>query len=155
MTTRGAVDDFLAQRMIAVVGVSRGGKKFGSVAYRDLKAKGYRVFSVNPHAENIDGERGYPNLSAWREPVDGVVIVVPPAQAEPVVREAATLGNRRVWMQPAAESDAARPGRPIRFCQEQAMSVVYKHCVLRFARPVTSYHRLHRWVRKWSGKLLR
>jgi len=56
------VDDFLAQKTMAVVGVSRGGKKFGNAILKDLKQKGYRVFPVNPHAASIDGERCYPDL---------------------------------------------------------------------------------------------
>jgi predicted CoA-binding protein len=41
MTSRAAVDDFVAQRTLAVVGVSRSGKKFGNTIYRELKTRGY------------------------------------------------------------------------------------------------------------------
>jgi hypothetical protein len=150
MTTKATVDDFLAQPALAVVGVSREGKKFGNLAYRDLKAKGYRLFPINPHAEVIEGDRCYPNLSALPEPVGGVLIVVPPAEAEHVVREAAKAGIRRMWMQQGAESEAA-----IRFCEENGMSVVHGECILMFAQPVVSVHRFHRWVWGVLGKLPR
>jgi hypothetical protein len=150
MTTKATVDDFLAQQTLAVVGVSRGGKKFGNLAYRDLKTNGYRLFPIHPHAEVIEGDRCYPNLSALPEPVGGVLIVVPPAETEQVVREAAKAGIRRVWMQQGAESEAA-----IRFCEENGMSVVHGECVLMFAQPVVSVHRFHRWIWGLLGKLPR
>jgi hypothetical protein len=150
MTIKAVVDDFLAQRKLAVVGVSRTGKKFGNIAFKALKAKGYRLFPINPHAESVEGEHCYPNLSELPEPVGGVLIVVPPTETEQVVREAAAAGIRRVWMQQGAESEAA-----IRFCEENGMSVVHGECVLMFAQPVDSVHRLHRWIWRLLGKLPR
>jgi predicted CoA-binding protein len=150
MTTKAAVNDFLSQRSLAVVGVSRGGKKFGNTAYKELKAKGYRLFPVHPNAESIEGDRCYPNLRALPEPVGGVLIVVPPAQTEQVVREVAAADIRRIWMQQGAESEAA-----IRFCEENGVSAVHGECVLMFAEPAAFYHRMHRWLWGLLGKLPR
>lgn len=148
MTTKIAVDDFVAQRKLAIIGVSRGGKKFGNMAFKTLKDNGYRVFPINPHAESIAGERCYPDLKSLPEPVQGVLVVVPPNETEQVVREAAAAGIRRVWMQQGAESAAA-----IRFCEENGISVVHGECILMFAQPVVSIHRFHRWMWKVMGKL--
>ena len=150
MSTQAAVDDFLAQRSLAVVGVSRGGKKFGNMAYRELKAKGYQLFPVHPEAEVLEGDRCYPSLSALPEQADGVLAVVPPAETERVVRDAAAAGIPRVWMQQGAESESA-----IRFCEEHGISVVAGECILMFARPLRFYHKPHRWVWKLLGKLPR
>jgi len=148
MTTKAMVDDFLAQRTLAVVGVSRKAEKFGNLVYRELKAKGYRVFPVNPHAEDVAGERCYPSLSALPEPVGGVVIVVPPAETERVVQDAAAAQIRRVWMQQGAESGAA-----LRFCEDNGMSVVSGECIMMFASPIGFGHGMHRWVWGLLGKL--
>jgi predicted CoA-binding protein len=142
------VDDFLDQQALAVVGVSRDGKKFGNTAYRELRAKGYRVTPVNPHADVIEGDFCYPSLSALPDPVDGVLIVVPPGETEKVVREAAEAGITRVWMQQGAESVAA-----VRFCEEQGINAVHGECILMFAEPDAFHHRLHRWVWGLMGKL--
>ncbi len=148
MTNKATVNDFLAQKTLAVVGVSRNGQKFGNTAYKELKAKGYRLFPIHPQADTIEGERCYPSLSALTEPVGGVLIVVPPAQTEQVVRDAAAAGIRRVWMQQGAESEAA-----VRFCQENNISAVHGECILMFAEPTAWYHRMHRWIWGWTGKL--
>jgi predicted CoA-binding protein len=148
MTTKAAVKDFLDQRTLAVVGVSRKGRKFGNAAYNELKAKGYQVYPVHPHADTLEGDRCYPSLSALPEPVGGVLIVVPPHETEKVVRDAAEAGVRRVWMQQGAQSQAA-----IQFCEEQEISVIHGECILMFAEPAAFHHRLHRWVWGLLGKL--
>ena len=150
MTSKAAVADFVSQRKLAVVGVSRKKMKFGNLAFRELKRKGYKLFPVHPHAEQLEGERCYASLAALPEPVDGVLVIVPPAQAEQVVREAAAAGIRRVWLQQGAGSPAA-----IRFCEENGISVVHGECILMFAEPAAWYHRAHRWVWGLLGKLPR
>lgn len=145
---RSTIEDFLAQRTLAVVGVSRQGRKFGNVAYRELRAKGYRLLPVHPVAGQVEGDRCYPSLEALREPVGGVLIVLPPLQTEQVVREAARAGIRRVWMQQGAESAAA-----IQFCAENGLQEVHGQCVLMFAEPLRFYHRPHRWIWRLLGKL--
>jgi hypothetical protein len=148
MTKRAAIEDFVAQKKLAVVGVSHTGKKFGNLAFRELKAKGYRVFPINPNAEKIEDERCYPTVASLPEPVGGVLIVVPPVETERVVREAAAAGIERIWMQQGSES-----GTAIRYCQENGMAVIHGECILMYAQPVLSVHRLHRWVWRLFGKL--
>ena len=148
MTSKAAVDDFVGQRRLAIVGVSRRGKKFGNFAFRELRSKGYKIFPVHPQAETIEGERCYASLGALPQPVDGVLIVVPPAQTEQVVRDAAAAGIRRVWMQQGAGSLAA-----IKFCQESGIREVHGECILMFTEPLAWWHRAHRWVWKLLGKL--
>jgi hypothetical protein len=148
MTSKAAVADFVGQRKLAVVGVSRQGKKFGNFAFRELRSKGYELFPVHPQAETIEGERCYPSLRALPEPVDALLIVVPPAQTEQVVRDAATAGIRRVWMQQGAESPAA-----IKFCQENGIREVHGECILMFSEPLAWWHRAHRWAWRLLGKL--
>ena len=150
MVSKAAVDDFVAQRTLAVVGVSRTGKKFGNTIYRELKAKGYRLFAVHPSAAQVEGDRAYPSLKDLPEAVGGVIICVPPAQAEQVVQDAAAAGVHRVWLQQGAESEAA-----VRFCQEHGLDVVAGECIMMSAAPVGFPHSIHRWVWKLFGKLPR
>jgi len=146
VTTRNDVDDFLACERIAVVGVSRSGRKFGNTAYRELKAKGYHVVPVHPQASHIEGDRAVSSLAALDEPVDGVLIVVPPDETERVVREAEAAGINRIWMQQGSQSDAA-----IEYCRERGMRVVSNECILMFATPTGFVHRVHRWVAQVVG----
>jgi uncharacterized protein len=145
---RETIDRFLAQRKLALVGMSRGGRKFGNTIFRELKAKGYTVFPVHPDAAEIGGERCWPGLADLPEPVGGVVVVVPPLQTERVVADAARAGVPRVWMQQGSESDAA-----VRACEAAGIEVVRGECILMFSEPAGAVHRLHRWLWRLLGKL--
>lgn len=148
MTSKATVNDFLAQKTLAVVGVSRDPKAFANGAYKELKEKGYRLLPVNPHMEAFDGDKCFPSLAALPEAPGGALIMVAPAQAEGVVRDAAAAGIKRVWMQPGAESPEA-----IAFCEARGIAVVHGECIMMFAPPVKSVHRLHRGVMGLFGQL--
>jgi uncharacterized protein len=145
MTSKAAVQDFVSQKTLAIVGVSRSGNKFGNAAYRELKAKGYKVYPIHPQAETLEGERAYKDFKALPEKVDGVVVVVPPAQTEQVVREAAAAGIKRVWMQQGAESAAA-----IQFCKENGVAEVHGECIMMYGVG-TGLHGFHGKVWKFLG----
>jgi hypothetical protein len=148
MVTKAMIDDFISQPSLAIVGVSRKGNKFGNNAFKELKAKGYKLYLVHPSAEIIEGQQSYPNFKALPQAVGGVLVVVPPVQAEKVVREAHEAGIKRVWLQQGAESQAA-----IQYGEQNGMSVVYGKCILMFAQPMRFFHKPHRWVMGVLGKL--
>jgi predicted CoA-binding protein len=56
MTSKKIVDEFLLQKKIAVVGVSRKKTKLGNAIYKELKLKGYQVFPINPHINTFERE---------------------------------------------------------------------------------------------------
>jgi predicted CoA-binding protein len=148
MTTKHDIDDFLAQKTLAIVGVSRSGKKFGNTILKDLTRLGYRLLPIHPDASEVDGVPAFRSFADLPEAVGGVIVVVPPARAEQVVKDAAARGIRRVWLQQGAASPEA-----IRFCEEQGTSVVHGHCVLMFTTPTTSWiHGAHRWVWELMGR---
>jgi len=73
-----AVQEFIKSKRLALVGASSpDGKKFGNLAYKDLKERGYEVYLVHPEAKEIDGGQCYPNLITLKGQVDGVLISVP------------------------------------------------------------------------------
>jgi predicted CoA-binding protein len=148
MTTKHAVNNFLKNKSIAVVGVSRDKKKFGYAVYKGLKDKGYNVVAVNPNINEVDSEKCYPTLSSISEKVDGVLLVVPPQQSEKVVKEAREKGIESVWFQSGSSSKEA-----VKFCVENDMSVVKDECILMFTEPVESIHKFHRWILKIIGKM--
>ena len=148
MTSKAAVEGFLAQRTIALVGASRDPKAFSSGAYKELTEKGYRLILVNPKADTVMGQPCYPSLRDLPESVGAALIMVAPAQAEAVVRDAAAAGIKHVWMQQGAESAAA-----VKFCQENGISEVHGECILMFAQPQKFYHKPHRWLWGMLGKL--
>src|SRR3972149_5092783 len=102
MNTQEDVRCFLAEKTLAIAGISRDEKSFSRSAYRNLRRKGYRILPVNPNAREIEGEKCYPNLGALPEKVGGVILFTQPAETEKVIREAADLGIKRIWIQQGA-----------------------------------------------------
>jgi hypothetical protein len=148
MTSKTTIDNFLAQKKLAVVGVSRSRNKFGNIIFRMLKERGYQVYPINPKAETIEGVQCYPSLEKLPELIDGIVINVPPGQTLDVLKSAQKLNLRRIWLQQGSESNEV-----ISFCQLNQFDFISGHCILMFAEPVGFGHRFHRWLWKVLGKL--
>jgi hypothetical protein len=140
-----ASDDFVAQKTLAVVGVSRT-RGFGNTLLRHLRRRGYRVFPVNSQTDTVEGERCYRRLDDLPEPVTGVVAVVPPAETKNVVADCARLGIKHLWMQQGAESDEA-----VALCREKGIAVVSGQCLLMHT-DAGFPHSIHRWLWKKLGK---
>jgi predicted CoA-binding protein len=96
---KDAASDFLANKRVAVTGVSRDPKGHGSnVVYQRLRSRGYEVFAVNPNAEEVEGDRCYHDLRSIPGGVDAVVIATAPERADGTMRECVELGIKHVWM---------------------------------------------------------
>jgi uncharacterized protein len=89
----------------AVVGASSDPDKYGNRIYRNLKGKGYRVFAINPRADDVDGDQAWSQLSDLPETPTVAVLVVPAPRGIGVLEQAAEAGIRNVWVQPGAFSD--------------------------------------------------
>ncbi len=126
MVDKERLDEFIRGQRWAVVGASEDRSKFGNITLRELQQRGKQVYPVNPKATEVEGEACYPSLSALPEPVDRVLVVVPPKQGENVVKEADAAGIRYVWFQPGAESDAA-----LAYCEAHGIEAIAGHCILR------------------------
>ena len=141
------INRFLNLKNIAVVGVSRSGKGFGSSIYNHLKQQGYSVYAVNRKGGFSGNIKLYNSLFDIGQNIEGIVTVVPPPETESTVQGAHDLGIKNVWMQLGSESKNA-----IDFCEANDINLIYKECILMFAEPVNSIHRFHRWINKISGK---
>lgn len=140
---REEVADFLNASAIAVVGVSSKKTKFGSVAYRALKSKNYRVFAVNPNLESIDGDICYRSLADLPGDVEAALVTVKPASADGLVEQARKAGIKKLWFQQGADFTAlARQARA------EGLAVVENRCILMYAEPVAGIHRVHRFFAK-------
>lgn len=141
-STRQAIQDFLAQKRIALVGASRNPKDFNTCMFRDLREQGYDVVPVNPGAKEIDGVPCYESVQAIQPPVDAVLIMTRADAAATVVNDCQQAGIKRIWLYRAsgkgAVSDAA-----IDFCKRNGITVVPGACPYMFLPKTAWVHRLH------------
>lgn len=147
-----AAADFLAQRRVAVAGVSRRGDVAANAVYRRLRTAGYDVFAVNPHADEVEGDPCYPDLASIPGGVGAVVVATHPAVAADVVREAADLGVRHVWFHRGLGPGSV-DAEAVRLAESLGLDVIAGGCPLMFLEPVDVGHRCIRWVSEVTGRL--
>jgi len=96
---KDAAAEFLANKRIAVTGVSRSPQDHGSnIVYKRLRERGYEVFAINPNTDVVEGDKCYPDLKSVPGGVGAVVIGTSPDKAKAAMRECAELGIKHVWM---------------------------------------------------------
>ena len=93
---------------IAVVGLSSDPTKSAHSVPAAMQAYGWRVIPVNPHADELLGEKVYRRLADVPEPVEFVNVFRPSADAADVVRQAVEVGAKAVWLQLGIISEEAR-----------------------------------------------
>ena len=149
------VHDFLAQKRIAVAGVSRDDTHHpaANLIYRRLKHIGHDVFAVNPHMETFDGDRCYSHVQSIPGGVDGVVIVTRPGIAESIVHDCCEAGVRRVWMHQSMNKGSSVSPNAVEFCRQHDISVIAGACPMMYGDHVDFGHTCMRWILKLTGGL--
>ena len=150
---RELVDDFLAQRRIAVAGVSRTDQNApANLIFRKLRETGHETFAVNPHEGDVEGTAAYAGLGAIPGGVDAVVVATPPPATEDVVREAVELGVRRIWMH-RSFGEGSVSESAVAYCRERGVSVIAGGCPMMYSQPVDFGHKCIRFVLGLTGGL--
>jgi len=154
LTLSEKITDFLAQRRIAVAGVSTTRETPGNMIYRKLKSTGYQMVAVSPTAEEFDGERCFPDLLSIPGGVDGVVIATRPAVTEELVRQCAAAGVPRVWMHESLiHGGTSVSADAVAFCREHDIALIAGACPMLYCAPVDVGHRCMLWMMRATGGL--
>ncbi len=146
------VSDFLAQKRIAICGLSRSKDSGAGAIYLKLRDHGYQVFPIHPEAEALHGDPCYSSLSEIPGGVDAVFIMNSPDISEAIVDEALALGIQRIWMHnntfmPSSVSETA-----VARCREAGVSVISVGCPMMFVEP-DFFHSCMRWAIRVTGRM--
>ncbi|NTV62059.1 MAG: CoA-binding protein [Oscillochloris sp.] len=136
------VSAFLAQKKIAVVGVSDKRETGCNLGYRKFKEAGYVVFPVNPRLTTFEGTPCYPDLLAIPEKPDAVFILANPTVSERIVQQCVELEIKHVWMhcmmgtKPglAASITSVSPAA-VDLCHKHNIAVIPGACPNQFLKP--------------------
>jgi predicted CoA-binding protein len=114
----------LSAKTIASVGLSSNPEKESFWIVKYLQDQGYRIIPVNPTADEILGEKAYPDLESIPEKIDVVQVFRKPEDVPPVVDSAIRVGAKAVWMQEGiVHKEAAQKAR------EAGLQVVMDACM--------------------------
>jgi uncharacterized protein len=130
-----AVPDILSKyRTIAVIGLSsrRVRPSYGVSEY--MQRAGYRVIPVNPHEEEVLGEKAYPDLASIPHAVDIVNIFRRPEHVPDIVDQAIKAGAKAIWMQEGVIHEEAA-GR----ARAAGLQVVMDRCILKEHRKLYTH----------------
>jgi predicted CoA-binding protein len=136
------VQDFLAQKKIAVIGVSDKRETGCNMAYKKFKENGHQVYAVNPHIATYDSVTCYPDLKSIPEKPDAVFILTNPKVTEQVVQQCVDLGIKHVRMhclmgtKPGlAASMTSVSQDAVQLCRQNGITVIPGACPNQFLKP--------------------
>jgi predicted CoA-binding protein len=146
MTTLKQIESFLSSTPIAMAGVSRNPRKFGQMAFKELKDKGLNVIPVNPAAGEILGIKAYPDIKSLPSEVMGLIIITNKKETASVVKDAKEKGIRNIWIQQSSDTPEA-----IKELEGSGINLITGECILMHYKP-NSFHKFHRAINKLFGK---
>jgi uncharacterized protein len=136
------VQDFLAQKRIAIVGTSDKRETGCNLGYRKFKAAGYTVYAVNPRLSTFEGDPCYPDLNSIPEKPDAVFIFTSPKVTDQIVQQCIDLGIKRVWMhclmgtKPGLAAGMTSVSQSaVQICRENDIAVIPGSCPNQFLKP--------------------
>jgi len=146
MTTLKQINDFLDSQPIALVGVSRNPKKFGYAAFKELKEKGMNIIPVTPQANEIMGEKSYPNVKMLPSEVQSIIVFTKKDKTVSVIRDAKEKGIKQIWIQQMADSKEA-----LDELKDSGINFISGECILMHYKP-NSIHKFHGRLKKFFGR---
>ena len=150
MTTLAQVQDFLALKRVAVVGVSRNPKDFSYVLWQELRQRRYEAVPVNPGVTELDGQPCFARVQDIKPAVEGVLVMTPARATDQVVKDCAEAGVSKVWLY-GGMAPGAKTASAIQFCQEKGIDAVVGLCPYMFLPDSPAFHGLHRGWKKLTG----
>jgi predicted CoA-binding protein len=93
---------------ITVVGASADPAKAAQSVPAHMQRHGWRIIPVNPHADQILGERAYRTLAQVPDQVGLVDVFRPSGQTAEIARQAVAAGATALWLQLGIASAEAR-----------------------------------------------
>ncbi len=141
------IREFLEPGKFAFVGLSRDPKKFSRTAFKELSAKGFEMYPVNPNMDDIDGIKCYHDIAELPDGVDRALFMTPKANTAGAVEHALNNGVKYIWLQQGSETKEAAEA-----AKQGGARLVEGACIMMHANP-SGVHRFHRFLAKIFGAL--
>lgn len=150
MTNLSQIEKFLANRRVAIVGVSRNPRDFSRTLFREFVARGYSVVPVNPLVSLIDDCHCFASLKEVSPPVEAALFMTTPDATEDIIRDCSEAGIRSIWLYRAVGTGAVSPNA-ISYCKEHHIEVIEGFCPMMFLPNPGFPHRIHRFFSRLAG----
>lgn len=156
------VRDFLAQKRIAVAGVSATHSTTANVIYRKLKSQGHEIYPVGASGGVFDGDEIHRNVASLPVTVDAVLVVTRPAATLDIVKQCVATGVKRVWMHDMmgthptwgkgmSKKLGSVSQEAVLLCRANGIAVIAGSCPMQFVGDIG--HKCMRGLLRLSGSL--
>ena len=145
------IQDFLAQKRVAIIGISHDARELSVMLFKELSKRGYDVVPVNPKLPAVLGRKCFARVQDIEPAVDAALLMTSPQVTESVVQDCAEAGIRRVWMYRGGGQGAVST-KAVEFCEQRGISVVPGECPYMFLPQSGGIHGFHGFLRKIFGR---
>lgn len=160
-TVAQLAEDFLAQRTIAIVGISSKQHALANNLYKVLRTPQRTVIAVHPTMTAFEGDPCFPSLRSIPQTIDGIFIAAKAENAERAVDECIALGIPRVWMHNSFGLQRSARLSPnssvsaiaVQKCRNHNIAVIPGACPMMFIDNRDMFHSCLRWFLSVTGKL--
>jgi len=139
------IDDFLRPKSFAFIGLSRDPKKFSRTVFKELLAKGYEIFPVNPNMDDVEGIKCYHDVADLPKTVRHGLFLTPKSNTAGAIENAIHHGFTHIWIQQGAETKES-----IEIAKQNSVKLVHSACIMMHANPA-GVHKFHRFLSKLFG----
>jgi predicted CoA-binding protein len=144
-TSRELAEEFLAQKTLAVIGLSRTKNDFSRKLFDRLQQGGREIFAVNCNGGESDGVSYYQKIADVPKFVDGALLMVPESALGATITECAVAGVPRLWIYGVGHPRILdREWRAL--CNKLNISIINGLCPMMFLRDTAWPHHLHGWI---------
>jgi len=99
MLEKEKISQFWLKQHLALFGLSRDPKKISRQVYDLLVGKGYKIYPINPHVEQINSIKCYKSLNEIKQGLEGAIIVTNPKISLEVAKQCHHQGIHDFWFQ--------------------------------------------------------
>ncbi len=140
------IRNFLAQKRIAMVGVSRNPKDFSHKLLDEFVSCGYDIVPVNPNTSQINGLPSFARLEEVTPTPDAVLLMTSQEVTEEILRTWKS-GIRRVWIY-GTNGKSKVSSIATSQLQSMGVTVIHGECPFMFLNNSAGIHRFHGFLRK-------
>lgn len=144
------IQDFLAKKRIAFIGVSRNEKDYTRGLFREMHSRGYDVVPVNPNASEIEELKCYASVNDVSPKPEAALILTPSMPLETVIRECQNAGIKNLWVYNGRDKGKA-VSTAEEYCRTNGISFISGYCPFMFLKDSSFVHRFHGFITRLTG----
>jgi len=99
-------------KSVAIIGASRSPEKLGTIILKNIQESGFsgKIYPVNPHADNINNLKAYPDVTELPETPELAIISIPACQVVEVLKQVGEKGTKNAVILSAGFKEVGEEG---------------------------------------------